>query len=212
MGLPYNGWSDLVRHGRDYCYYRARDGGILSAAPICLGCSEELPPSCVPYHAEEYGPTREDYWASCRPLCNRCHAMVHARLSVPNRWKRYLAQAADRAIDEREYPRSRSRSPYALTKKCAAMKDILDVSMPASAPEYLKSLSLEEYRGPWKVALLRVLGLDGNIIEVHDWKLYGANLEKLMIERPDIDIQTARSKLKNVRGFPVYKPLYFSKR
>ncbi len=204
VGLPYNGWSDLVRHGRDKRYYQARDNGVLPAASECLGCGESLPASCVPYHAEEYGPTLEDYWASCQPLCHRCHAMLHARFGTPNRWKRYLAQAADGAIDEVEY--APSTQIAALLSRYKAKGDIADVPMPKGAPEYMKSLPLEEYRGPTKVAMLRVLNHSGNVIEVADWTLYGTELEKF--ERRDIDVEPLVSTLGSVAGFPKYKPLY----
>ena len=211
MGLSYNGWSDLVRHGRDKRYYRARDKGVLPAASKCLGCQQLLPVTCVPYHSEEYGPTLEDYWASCRPLCHRCHAMLHARFVTPNRWKRYLAQAAEGTIDENEYPQSANIASLLSKYKAKGWKDIPDVPMPMHAPEYLKALPLEEYCGPPKVATLRVVDrVSGNTFEVHDWTIYGADLEKLKLERLDINLQVALAKLESVRDFPKYKPLYFS--
>ena len=207
MGLPYNGWSDLVRHGRDKYYYPARDKGVLPAASECHGCRNSLPPSCVPYHAEEYGPTLEDYWVSCRPLCHRCHAMLHARFVTPNRWKRYLAQAAEGSIDAIEYPTSANIAP--LLSKYKARRDIPDTPMPEGAPQYMKSLPLDEHRGPPKVAMLRIIDLGGNTVDVPDWKIYGAGLENLKLERPDFDTQAGLSKLKKVKDFPMYKPLYF---
>jgi hypothetical protein len=82
--------------------------------------------------------------------------------------------------------------------------------MPKGAPEYVKSLPLEEYRGPSKVAMLRVVDLAGAKVDVPDWTLYGADLERLKLERPDFDIQAARSRFNKVRDFPKYKPLYLS--
>ena len=110
-GLPYNGWSETIRHGRDKHYYHAQRRKILPQIAECTICSCVLPDGCIPYHAEEYGPTLEDYWASCVPLCHRCHAMLHARFLTPNRWHRYVAQAVINNIDDEEYPLSKNIAP-----------------------------------------------------------------------------------------------------
>jgi hypothetical protein len=41
-------------------------------------------------HAEEYGPTFEDYLRSIHILCGRCHGMLHLRYRFPKKWKEYL--------------------------------------------------------------------------------------------------------------------------
>ena len=95
---------------------------MLAPAIECLGCKEHFEQSGIPYHAEEYGPTLEDYWESCVPLCHRCHAMLHARFQTPNRWNQYLAQAADGAIDISEYPQR--KQIVALLSKFKNREDI----------------------------------------------------------------------------------------
>lgn len=40
-----------------------REKGVLPLAKECLGCKEKFE-RLVPYHAEEYGSTLEDYWVS----------------------------------------------------------------------------------------------------------------------------------------------------
>jgi len=215
-GLPYNGWAARVRHGRAKHYYRARAKGILQPASHCLGCRCSLPESCVPYHAEEYGPALEDYWASCRPLCHRCHALLHARFKTPNRWKRYFTQAAEGAIDDVEYPNRIAP----LLGKYTARSDISFVQMPEGAPPYLRSLALEPYEGPPKVATLRVTDLgSGDIVGVPDWTLYGDRLEELTAEEHGIlggrqvDVNAFMSKRirlpVNSAGRPRYKPLWY---
>lgn len=176
-GLGYNGWLDFVRHGRDKHYYHARQKGVLPEATNCLGCKAEFT-GPVPYHAEEYGPTLEDYWASCAPLCHRCHAMLHARFKTPNRWKRYLSQAVLGQVDASEFPNSTQIA--ALLSKYKSREDIPDVKMPEGVPDYFKSLSLHEYVGPEKVATLLVIDLSTlGKVEVPDWTLYGQGLERL---------------------------------
>ncbi len=95
--------------------------------------------------------------------------MLHARFVTPNRWKRYLAQAAKGSIDEIEYPNSVRIAP--LLSRYKAKKDIPDVPMPKGAPEYMKSRPLGEYRRPLKVAMLRVADLAGTTVDVPDWTL-----------------------------------------
>lgn len=215
-GLSYNGWPEFVRHGRDKHYYHARQKGVLLPATECLGCKEKFG-NLVPYHAEEYGPTLEDYWASCVPLCHRCHAMLHARFTTPNRWKRYLAQASVGQINRAEYPNSTQVA--ALLSKFKNREDISSEEMPDRVPEYFKSLSLVEYVGPHKVATLLVIDLSTKRkVEVPDWTLYGQGLERLSTEeRASLlmrGIDTEVFLLKritlpcNAAGSPIYRRLY----
>ena len=216
-GLPYNGWSALVRHGRDKHYYHAQRNKILPQSAICTCCQIELPIDCIPYHQEEYGPALEDCWASSVPLCHRCHAMLHARFVTPNRWKHYLGQALSGAIDDGEYPPSKNIAP--MLSRFKSRKDISFVPMPESVPSYFSALSFEEYSGPSKLATLKVIDqANGNQTEVPDWTLYGENLELLTTENRrelnsrGIDVQGfLLDKIKVTRnkvGKRVYKRLY----
>ena len=216
-GLPYNGWAESVRHGRDKHYYHARKKGVLHPASQCLGCNEPLNESCVPYHAEDYGPTLEDYWASCKPLCHRCHAMLHARFRTPNRWKEYLAQAAQGDIDTVQYPQGNQIA--GLLSKYKNREDISYVEMPEQASEYLRTLPLVEYDGPTKAATLLVEDIEsGNKVEVPDWTIYGVTLENLgkegrrALEQRGVDVAAfLAGKVKlpvNKSGVPIYMRLY----
>lgn len=177
-GLPYNGCSELIRHGRNKHYYHAQRHKLLPQTPECTICSCDLPSGCIPYHAEEYGPTLEDYWASCVPLCHRCHAMLHARFVTPNRWNHYVAQAMTGQIDDDEYPLSRQIAPMLSRFKSKA--DIGTSPLPEIAPNYVLSLSLIEYNGPPKPATLLVIDQrTKQVVEIPDWTLYGEGLEKL---------------------------------
>ncbi|MFT7542792.1 MAG: hypothetical protein ACI9K5_003772 [Gammaproteobacteria bacterium] len=177
-GLPYNGWAEPVRNGRDNHYYHARNKSVLKQTDSCLACGHDFGDAPVPYHAEEYGPTLEDYWASCEPLCHRCHAMVHARFLTPNLWKQFLAQLASGSLDEGIYPQSTQVA--ALLSKFKNRKDIDFVPMPTKGDPYLLSLPMEDYAGADKVATLRVADqVTGEHVEVPDWTIYGEDLAGL---------------------------------
>ncbi len=216
-GLPYNGWSAHVRHGRDKHYYHARRRKILPQMPGCIGCRVCLPKDCISYHSEEYGPTLEDYWKSCVPMCHRCHAMLHARFATPNLWKRYLGQAVAGAIDDLEYPSSKAIAP--MLARYRHREDIAFVPMPSAAPVYFRRLPLMEYAGPPKVATLLVLDpRTQSKVEVPDWTLYGLNLQDLAVEEASV----LEKRGVNVREFlsgefllptdrsgnPIYKRMY----
>lgn len=184
-GLPYNGWIERVRHGRDRHYYHARTKGVLRAAIGCDACGEAFGDKPVPYHAEEYGPTLEDYWDSCVPLCHRCHAMVHARFSTPNLWRLFLTQLDSGSLDKTIFPQSSQVA--ALLSKFKNRKDIESVAMPDRCNEYLRGLPMSEYSGPVKVATLRVVDQrTQQITEVPDWTIYGERLERLTNEEREV--------------------------
>ena len=216
-GLPYNGWPKLVRCGRDPHYNRAKKAGILSQLLKCLGCGQLASEAGLSYHAEEYGPSVEDYLASCKPICNRCHAMVHARCATPNRWKEYLRQVSSGTIDESQFP----SGPYYLGLHSAFLnrKETSPVTPISEWPGYLGTLPSFDYAGPDKRATLRVVDLsNGLTVEVPDWTLYGAQLQKLSVtERVSLEERgirveaflTGAIKLPtNSAGVPRYKRLY----
>ena len=216
-GLPYNGWSELIRHGRDKHYYHAQSKKLLPQVAACLLCKCDLPESCIPYHAEEYGPAIEDYWSSCVPLCHRCHAMLHARFVTPNRWFRYVRQAVSGEIDQAEYPQSKFIAP--MLSRFKKRPDMGSETLPGNAPDYIKALPMAEYTGHPKVATLKVIEhSSGQVIEVPDWTLYGESLENLSetemaeLERRSVDVSGFLSgKIEVERdksGKRVYRRLY----
>lgn len=149
-GIPYNGWPEHVRHGRDKRYYHARSKDVLRVASACDACGVSFGDQPVPYHAEEYGPTLEEYWSSCVPLCHRCHAMVHARFATPNYWNLFLRQLAEGVLDEDLFPRSTQVA--ALLSKFKNRRDISSVVRPNAVNAYLLALPLTDYVGPTKRA------------------------------------------------------------
>jgi hypothetical protein len=180
-GLPYNGWIEEVRHGRDNHYYHARTKGVLRATTTCDACGVSFGDKPVPYHAEDYGPTLEDYWKSCVPLCHRCHAMVHARFVTPNLWRLFLRQLNSHSLDETVFPQSSQVA--ALLSKFKNRDDIDTVEMPSECNEYLGSLPMTDYSGSPKVATLLVVNQQTQqVTEVPDWTIYGEDLEKLSSE------------------------------
>ena len=180
-GLPYNGWIEEVRHSRDYYYYDARTRGALPHTATCHACDCSFGDNPVPYHAEDYGPSLEDYWKSCVALCHRCHAMVHARFSTPNMWRLFLTQLSSKSLDEALFPQSSQVA--ALLSKFKNRSDIEPIDMPAEYNEYLGSLPMTQYNGAIKVATLLVLDQNTQeITEVPDWTIYGEGLENLSDE------------------------------
>ncbi len=104
--------------------------------------------------------------------------MLHARFQTPNRWSKYLAQAAAGDIDDGEYPQR--KQIVALLSKFKNREDISYFRMPDSVPDYFRILPMTEYAGEQKVATLLVADLNtGRKVEVPDWTLYGEKLEHL---------------------------------
>ena len=183
-GLPYNGWPEQIRHGRDKHYYHARSEGVFRAASACDACGVSFGDQPISYHAEEYGPTLEDYWSSCVPLCHRCHAMVHARFATPNCWNLFLQQLAEGVLDEDLFPRSTQVA--ALLSKFKNRRDIASVERPKAGNAYLLALPMTDYAGPTKTATLLILDQRSQIVtEVPDWTIYGERLERLGIDERD---------------------------
>jgi hypothetical protein len=69
----------------------------------CGMCGEEF--NTMP-HAEEYGPTVEEYFKSLHVLCGRCHAMLHLRYRFPGHWAEHQEYVKDvkAGIKEKHLP------------------------------------------------------------------------------------------------------------
>ena len=53
-------------------------------------------------HAEDYGPTVDDYFKSLHVLCGLCHAMLHLRFRFPNYWamhQEYVKNVRDNKVE-----------------------------------------------------------------------------------------------------------------
>ena len=214
QGLPYNGWTAAVRHGSRYtAYERARRWGVLPPAAACLCCRASLPQHAIPYHAEEYGPTHEDFWLSCVPMCHRCHAWLHARFAMPKLWRLLVSQAANGEIDETLFP-TRLRMAPVHRRPDTGLEEL---SSAVSA--YFAELPMQENSGPPKVAtlLVRPQG-SADTIRVPDWEVYGERLERateeeraLLLERevPVGDFLDGRILIeRDTAGQLWYDPLY----
>jgi len=174
MGERYNGWNSLIRNGRDKHYYHARRRGILPQAVICAICEHDYQEPCIGYHSEEYGPTIEDYFSHCVPLCNHCHAMLHIRHAAPNRWNDYLTRLAD--------GEQFTSSPHYVSQlsHCRKLPEIASTPIPSTLSRYAEALMDPPYQGEDKVATLLVQPLDSqDVVELPDWTLYGNTLERL---------------------------------
>jgi hypothetical protein len=53
-------------------------------------------------HAEEYGPTVEEYFKSLHVLCGRCHAMLHLRYRFPGHWAEHQEYVKDVKAGKKE--------------------------------------------------------------------------------------------------------------
>jgi hypothetical protein len=82
----YKQWKHEVRDSRFREYKAARSTGAIDPPGTCEMCGQ---PHGTMHHAEDYGPTVEDYFAALHALCGRCHAMLHLRFRFPGRWAEY---------------------------------------------------------------------------------------------------------------------------
>src|SRR4029078_1826882 len=102
-----------------------------------------------------------------------------------NRWKGYVAEVAQGQIDAMEYPQSDTVAPLVMSFR--RKRAIAPTSLPNWGADFLRTLPLHEYAGPPKVATLLVMDLNSDrIVEVPDWTLYGAFLEKLTVEERQV--------------------------
>jgi hypothetical protein len=104
--------------------------------------------------------------------------MVHVRFETPNLWALYLGQIADGFVDEALFPTGRLIAPMLRRFRCRRDREGA-VSPPRAG--YLASLPSVPYSGPEKVATVLVLshGVGSAVIEVPDWTIYGAGLDRL---------------------------------
>lgn len=86
----YKNWDGATRQRMYARLKREEKKGILpkriklkGACELCGETHNTMP------HAEEYGPTYEDYLESLHVLCPRCHGMLHLRYRYPNKWEEY---------------------------------------------------------------------------------------------------------------------------
>lgn len=93
MGLrPYNGWSGQIRQLRDDQYRAAVKAGWHDfRKDPCEICGTT---GGVLGHCEEYGPTFQDFYDDCHPLCHFCHALLHMRFQKRGLWEELKRKAA----------------------------------------------------------------------------------------------------------------------
>ena len=76
----YKQWSGKTRKQMSAKYKGAEDKPLIMDCEMCGQARNTM------RHAEEYGPTKQDYFKSMHSLCGYCHAMLHLRFRFPNRW------------------------------------------------------------------------------------------------------------------------------
>lgn len=82
----YKQWPAKVRNEMYVKYKAARGAGSLPPPGPCEICGQT---EGTMHHAEDYGPTIVEYFASLHSLCARCHAMLHLRFRFPGQWAAY---------------------------------------------------------------------------------------------------------------------------
>ena len=87
----YKQWSTEVRDDMYNRLMQDKKAGTLPAwvklKGDCDMCGERF--NTMP-HAEDYGPTYEDYLKSLHVLCGRCHAMLHLRYRHGGYWAKHI--------------------------------------------------------------------------------------------------------------------------
>ena len=87
----------------------------------CCMCGESY--NTMP-HAEEYGPTFDDYLKNIYILCARCHGMIHLRFRFVPQWVAYLQYVNDvrKGNVNRLPPLKHIKSIFDQSKKWKSMK------------------------------------------------------------------------------------------
>jgi len=135
----YKQWSAATREARFREYKKARRTGEISAPGPCEMCGQT---TGVMHHAEDYGPTREAYFAALHSLCGRCHAWVHLRLRFPGYWAAYKHRCRTGPL----LPAVKNMSEVFYNPR--RQKDIPVVEFPVPEPTWWDLLSTERYSGP----------------------------------------------------------------
>lgn len=160
----YNGWAAKARQVRGSAFYAALNRGEIDPPKVCAACGQENGPVWNTYHAEDYGSLWDDYLKEAKPLCPRCHGMIHLRFQFPNRWIRYKQRIL--------LPNYGGLWQFKnLTEVFAFAKTIKDIEYVEDKPtgiEWLDKIPPHPYEGVEKIATVID---DGQ--EVPDPKIYG---------------------------------------
>ncbi|NOQ30183.1 MAG: hypothetical protein GQ570_03575 [Helicobacteraceae bacterium] len=91
----YNGWSPEVRSVRGTEFYNMLRRGEIEQKGKCGMCGVPAKFAPLQFHAEEYGPTWEDYFFHTYEVCCHCHGMIHVRYKHKDAWWIYLKAIAE---------------------------------------------------------------------------------------------------------------------
>lgn len=171
MGSPsYNGWAGLIRDVRGTAFYKMK---MHEPKPgdECAICGQEHGPVSLSYHAEDYGPTWQEYVKGCRQLCPRCHGMIHSRFRFPNLWQRYKHKVRTPNYgDCAQFANLGAFFGYA-----KYVRDIEYYEPHPTGIDWLDAYPVAPYNGPPKIAT--TIMTTGE--EVHDPLVYGPNVLSL---------------------------------
>jgi hypothetical protein len=132
----YKQWSGPTRERRLAEYKAARARREVPAPGPCEVCGQTYN---TMHHAEDYGPTLEEYLASLHSLCGRCHAMLHLRFRFPGRWSEYKERC--RRLGPQPPVKSMSQVYYSVKA------DVPMVHYP-EGEAWWERLGTERYHGP----------------------------------------------------------------
>lgn len=166
----YNGWRGVVRTTRGAKFYQMLKDKKIPPPKTCAMCGQEHGPVWNTYHAEDYGSTWDDYLQEAKPVCPRCHGMIHSRFRFKNRWKRYKQRILQ--------PNFGGLGTFkTLNDVFAYMRQISDIEYIEDAPTgilWLDQMPLVPYSGPEKIATAIVAGE-----EIPDPEVYGVDWDTM---------------------------------
>lgn len=142
----YNGWSGLDRDKADRRLKAAitkeswKYPHLIQRGP-CVMCGHDRG---IMLHAEEYGPSLNDYIASLRSVCAKCHGMIHLRFRFPGIWSVFKSRLK---VGEKPEPVDHIGQVFG---KCNAWKDCAVVESEPNGT-WWDELPLVKYAGPRKV-------------------------------------------------------------
>jgi len=137
----YNGWTGPQRAARLAELRRAERDGTLAepylTPPACEICTQT---DGTMWHAEQYGPTWEDYLTHLHAVCRYCHAMLHLRFRFPYRWHMHLVKVA-------EEPSPPVAHMWSVFKASHSWVDLGPVA-PPSGDAWFNKVSMERLASP----------------------------------------------------------------
>jgi hypothetical protein len=165
---PYNGWPGKVRELRG-----ALHSSLIKqkALPRLGHCELTGQTKGLTFHSEEYGSLWQDMLATTHELAPYCHGIIHARFSLPNRWRRFKMRLLEKKLDEiYEF-----NSLFQFFGTIKGLPDIDAYPDCDTGIAWLDALTLTPYDGPVKIACVK----NSHGVLLPDPEIYGAGKKVL---------------------------------